>query len=174
MRTVGVAGRAMGCCAGDAAGFFGAAVLGFVVLAVFVPLLPPPVRTAGEVVRGLGAGFAAGFGVLVEFFPPPLRTAGFGVLVEALPPPFRTAGLGAGFAFQPVEAGLAGVLLLPPPFLEVDDALLVDLLPPERTVLGRDATRVMGRLLSGASGKGPARYSCARPASPCLARARGR
>ena len=102
------------------------------------PPLEPPLRT----VDVCAAGFAgvAGLLGLLEPFEPPLR-----VLDDEDFEPPRRAVLVLAFGFHPVEAGfeLPDEDLLPP-LRVVLDVLLVDLLPPERTVGLRLETRVMG------------------------------
>lgn len=108
-----------------------------------LPPFEPPPRTVGAGFAGL-AGLAGLVGAL-EPFEPPLRDDD--VDDDDLPPP-RRAVLVFVFGFQPVEAGLE----LPdddllPPLRVVLDVLLVDLLPPERTVGLRLVTRDMAGLL---------------------------
>lgn len=105
------------------------------------PFEPPP--------RTVGAGLAGRVGVLGLFepFEPPLREVVREDVEEVDLPPPRRAVLVFAFGFQPVEAGfeLPDDDLLPP-LRVVLDVLLVDLLPPERTVGLRLVTRVMAGL----------------------------
>lgn len=104
---------------------------------------PPPFEPPLRTVDVCAAGFAgvAGLLGLLEPFEPPLRV----VDDDDFEPPRRAVPVDA-FGFQPPDAGfvLADDDLLPP-LRVVLDVLLVDLLPPERTVgLGLLVTRVIG------------------------------